>query len=94
MSEVTEYDVFLGNTSVSITPEQNNNIEFMTLLSIVISSVGMIANLTVVIVFLRHKVLRQKVPIIFVINQVTKMFIYFSQFCSRKQSFMFHIGKF
>ena len=77
MLEFNDSNVFWGNTAVPITLqtiEDNDNVDLMTLLSIIISSIGVIANLTVVIVFVRHKVLRQKVPIIFVINQVRCLF--------------------
>ena len=75
MLEFNDSDVFRANTSVVLTSQTlEDNVDFMTLLSIIISSVGIIANLTVVIVFVRHKVLRQQVPIIFVINQVRCLF--------------------
>ena len=75
MLEFNDSDVFRANTSVVLTSQTlEDNVDFMTLLSIIISSVGIIANLTVVIVFVRHKILRQKVPIIFVINQVRCLF--------------------
>ena len=35
-----------------------------------IASVGIVANLTVIVVFLNHKKLRRKIPNIFIINQV------------------------
>ena len=34
-----------------------------------VASVGIIANLTVIVVFLNHKKLRRKIPNIFIINQ-------------------------
>ena len=34
------------------------------------ASVGIVANLTVIVVFLNHKKLRRKIPNIFIINQV------------------------
>ena len=37
-----------------------------------IASVGIVANLTVIVVFLNHKKLRKKIPNIFIINQVRK----------------------
>ena len=42
--------------------------------SCVISSVGIIANLTVIVVFVNHKHFRQKIPIKFIINQVMLIF--------------------
>ena len=63
------------NTSVS---EENNNLstqneqfDVMMLLQCIIASVGIVANLTVVIVFLNHKQLRRKIPNRFIINQVS-----------------------
>ena len=38
-----------------------------------IASVGIVANLTVIAVFLNHKKLRKKIPNIFIINQVRKV---------------------
>ena len=40
----------------------------------IISSVGIIANGTVAIVFLNHKKLRQKIPNMFIINQVDALY--------------------
>ena len=36
-----------------------------------IASVGIVANLNVIVVFLNHKKLRRKIPNIFIINQVS-----------------------
>ena len=66
------------NTSVS---EENNNLStqneqfdvMMLLLQCIIATVGIIANLTVAIVFLNHKELRQKIPNRFIINQVSTL---------------------
>ena len=70
------------NTSVSwenkSLPTQNDNkFDVMMLLQCIIASVGIIANLTVVIVFLNHKQLRRKIPNRFIINQVST-FVYFN----------------
>ena len=63
------------NTSIS---EENNDLsiqneefDVMMLLQCIIASVGIIANLTVVTVFLNHKELRRKIPNRFIINQVS-----------------------
>ena len=45
--------------------------DVMMSLQCIISSIGIIANLTVVIVFLNHKELRRKIPNRFIINQVS-----------------------
>ena len=63
------------NTSVSgeneTLPTQNEQVDVMMLLQCIIASVGTIANLTVVVVFLNHKELRRKIPNRFIINQVS-----------------------
>ena len=48
-----------------------NDIDLMMLFSCVIASLGIVSNLTVVIVFLNHKKFRGKIPNIFIINQVS-----------------------
>ena len=53
-------------------------IDIMMILSTLIASVGIVANFTVIIVFLKDKKLRKKIPNIFIINQVgINLFIYF-----------------
>ena len=47
----------------------------MTTIHSIIGSVGIIANLTVVVIFLNHKKFRQKIPNIFIIHQVSE-FLY------------------
>ena len=37
-----------------------------------IASIGIVANLTVIVAFLNHKKLRRKIPNIFIINEVRK----------------------
>ena len=46
----------------------------MQILQSVIASVGITANLTVIIVFLSHRKLRLKIPNRFIVNQVSKSF--------------------
>ena len=43
----------------------------------IISSVGILSNATVVVVFLNHKKFRQKIPNMFIINQVIVAFIFY-----------------
>ena len=45
-------------------------------IQITIASVGIVSNLTVIVVFLNHKKFRRKIPNIFIINQVRKTHIY------------------
>ena len=51
--------------------QNDNKFDVMMLLQCIIASVGTIANLTVVVVFLNHKELRRKIPNRFIINQVS-----------------------
>ena len=57
----------------------NNNSDSILPVNIIIHStiacIGIVANATVVIVFLKHKKLRRKVPNIFIINQVLYTFL-------------------
>ena len=50
---------------------QNEQFDVMMLLQCIIASVGIIANLTVITVFLNHTELRKKIPNRFIINQVS-----------------------
>ena len=59
-----------GNNS-SKGDDKDDSISHINLISLtVISCVGIIANVTVVVIFLNHRKLRQKIPNIFIINQV------------------------
>ena len=51
--------------------EQDETLSIMAILQSIIASLGIITNLTVVIVFFNHKKLRRKIPNIFIINQVS-----------------------
>ena len=55
------------------TSSKETNVDVMMILSSTTASLGIISNLTVVIVFLRNKKLRIKIPNIFIINQVGKL---------------------
>ena len=44
--------------------------DYLLLLLNTVGSIGIITNLTVIVVFLNHKKLRRKIPNIFIINQV------------------------
>ena len=50
---------------------KESKMDVMMILSSTIASLGIISNLTVVVVFLRNKKLRIKIPNIFIINQVS-----------------------
>ena len=51
----------------------NNKAQSILIAQSAIASVGIMANLTVIVVFLNHKKLRRKIPNIFIINQVGKL---------------------
>ena len=53
--------------------------ELIFIFQSIISSVGIVANATVVVVFMKHKKLRKKITNIFLINQVRTSFTYFSR---------------
>ena len=50
---------------------KSNEFDLMMILQILIASVGIVANFTVVFAFLNHKRLRKKIPNMFIINQVS-----------------------
>ena len=57
--------------------------ELIFIFQSIISSVGIVANATVVVVFMKHKKLRKKITNIFLINQVRTSSTYFSEkFCN------------
>ena len=67
---VTENISVSGQLTISSPTDEP--IDIMMVLTIIIASVGMIANLTVVVVFSHHQKLRSKIPNIFIINQVSR----------------------
>ena len=59
------------NSSVSLDPiEKDDSKNVMTILSTAIASVGIVANMNVVVVFMCQPKLRRKIPNMFIINQV------------------------
>ena len=65
-SDTMSTDLTLFNAN-----ETSNNFDLMMVLQMLIASVGIIANFTVVFAFLNHKQLRRKIPNMFIINQVS-----------------------
>ena len=59
------------NTTVPSLEEKSKDFDIMQILQIIIASVGIVANFTVVMAFLNHKKLRGKIPNMFIINQVS-----------------------
>ena len=66
---------FIGENK-TLPIQTGNKFDVMMLLQCIIASVGIVANLTVVIVFLNHKQLRMKIPNRFIINQVSNPFYF------------------
>ena len=59
------------NTTIpNIEATESPTFDVMMILQMVIASVGIIANITVVFAFLNHEHLRRKIPNMFIINQV------------------------
>ena len=78
----TEYSNGFAINSTSSYSERNSaSINVMQILQSVIACVGIVANFTVIVVFLNDKKLRRKIPNRFIVNQVRNVhFIYFKSF--------------
>ena len=50
--------------------EGMDDVDVVVVMSITIASVGILANLNVIVVFLRERKLKKKIPNIFIVNQV------------------------
>ena len=74
-SHTTLYTDVFTSVTVSGISETPSNFDAMRILQIIISSVGITANFTVVLVFVNHKLLRVKNPNMFIINQVSSFYI-------------------
>ena len=65
-----------ASTTVSFASNNSSNDnargEAIRIIQSSVPSVGIVANLTVIVVFLNHRKLRKKIPNIFIINQVFK----------------------
>ena len=66
------------NMTLTLMSESSQAVDVMMVLSTIIASVGIVANFTVIIVFLNDKKLRKKIPNIFIINQVGFPFTHFT----------------
>ena len=66
----TSSAVAIATTSLS-SSNDNAREETIRIIQSTVASVGIVANLTVIVMFLNHKKLRRKVPNIFIINQVS-----------------------
>ena len=66
-----EINISVSEENKTLPTQNDSKFDVMMLLQCIIASVGIVANLTVVIVFLNHKQLRRKIPNRFIINQVS-----------------------
>ena len=67
-----------GNVTLTLMSESSQSVDVMMVLSTIIASVGIVANFTVILVFLNDKKLRKKIQNIFIINQVGFLFTHFT----------------
>ena len=71
---MTSENSTLMNSTVA---EPSTGADTMVIVHSIIASVGIVTNLTVVIVFMNHKKLKHKIPNICIINQVSFFFLAF-----------------
>ena len=70
-------DLYLTSTSNDVNwtsshEQETSQTDFIIMIThSIIASVGIVANLTVVVVFLQHRKFRKKIPNIFIIHQVS-----------------------
>ena len=70
-SSISSYVENSTRNQTPVSSHKEYQINAVTIISTSIASVGIIANLTVVIAFVNNKKLRRKIPNIFIINQVS-----------------------
>ena len=71
----TEEPLITGNwTESEALGTKGNSLDIMKIVQLSIAPVGIIGNLTVIVVFLNHRKLRRKIPNRFIVNQVKKHF--------------------
>ena len=68
-------DTMSTELTVSNVNETSTKFDVIMILQMLIASVGIIANFTVVFAFLNHKQLRRKIPNMFIINQVRYLYL-------------------
>ena len=66
----TSSAVAIATTSFA-SSNDNAREETIRIIQSTVASVGIISNLTVIVVFVNHKKLRRKIPNIFIMNQVS-----------------------
>ena len=70
--ELTSVENMTANSTFPDLILLNKSVDIMMIVRLTMSSVGIIGNFTVIIVFLSHKKYRKKIPNIFIINQVSE----------------------
>ena len=82
---VTAADTSAVNSTESVTIQisEANREQFnvMQILQLLIVSVGIIGNLTVIVVFMNHRKLRRKIPNRFIVNQVSYFYVTRESIC-------------
>ena len=66
-----------NKTASNETKTSSNTIDVMEIIQLSIAPVGIVANLTVIVVFLNNKKLRRKIPNKLIVNQVIILIILF-----------------
>ena len=69
--EMTHLDNTTQNVTSIVSDENSETVSIMMIIHSLIASVGIVGNLTVMVAFLNHKRFRNKIPNIFIINQVS-----------------------
>ena len=75
MNNATQADDIDTNKTLPISVETSGTILTMMIIHTIIASVGILGNFTVILAFLNHKKFRRKIPNIFILNQVSIMFL-------------------
>ena len=73
MNTVTMDTVSMNTVTTTTDTDVTGELYFLTMIQIVIAVLGIITNLIVIIVFLKDKNLRKKIPNICIINQVSRL---------------------
>ena len=69
--ETTHSDNTTQNVTSTVSEENSETVDIMMIIHSLIASVGIVGNWTVMVAFLNHKRFRNKIPNIFIINQVS-----------------------
>ena len=73
--DVTWIENITTNVTFPNSTFSNRPVGIMMVVRLIMSSVGIIGNFTVIVVFLSHRKFRKKIPNIFIVNQVSEKII-------------------